>query len=61
MVGNATMNHLVSKFCLTGPLSAHGGKGYSPRVELFLSMMIYEQFSLKKNLISNRVFHFSAL
>jgi hypothetical protein len=62
MVGNASMNHLVNKICLIGPLSAHGGKGYGPRVELFLNMMIYEKFSLeKKDLISNGVFHVSAL
>jgi hypothetical protein len=49
--GNATMNHLVNKISLSGPLSAHGGKGYDPGVELFLNIMIYEQFSLEKRIL----------
>jgi hypothetical protein len=61
MVSNATKNHLVNKICLT-VLAVHGGKGYGPRIELFLNM-IYIQFSQKKkkDLISNGVFHVSAL
>jgi hypothetical protein len=47
MVDNAIMNHLVNRICLT-ILAVHGGKGYGHRIELFLNMMIYEQFSLEK-------------
>jgi hypothetical protein len=51
MAVSTVTNQLVNKICLFAPLSTHFEKGHRSRIDFFKGV-IYETFSLKKDLIS---------